>query len=100
MMTESIPLPLLTTELAQRLIAAERDCMIDWLRAMEALGGCQTALLYRRIRDAALAGCDLLVSQCNPGTDSQRNQLRTGFRIAGSKSWWLPLPIEGDAAAG
>lgn len=53
--------------------------------------GCQTALLYRRIRDAALAGCNLLASQCSPGADSQRNQLRTGFQIAGSKAWWLPL---------
>ena len=61
--------------------------------------GCQTALLYRRIHDAALAGCDLLVSQCSPGTDSQRNQLRTGFRIAGSKVWWLPMAMERDAAA-
>jgi hypothetical protein len=60
--------------------------------------GCQTALLDRRIRDAALAGCDLLVSQCNPSSDSQRNRLCTGFRIAGSKSWWLPLPVERDAA--
>ena len=54
--------------------------------------GCQTALLRRRIRDAALAGCDLLASQCMPGTPSQRNQLRAGLRIAGSKAWWLPLP--------
>ena len=38
-MTEASLLPLLTTELAQRLIAAERDCMVDWLRAMEALDG-------------------------------------------------------------
>ncbi|MDP9366570.1 MAG: hypothetical protein M3Q10_20480 [Chloroflexota bacterium] len=32
--------------------------------------GCQTALLHRRIRDAAGAGCDLLASQCRPGTAS------------------------------
>ena len=52
--------------------------------------GCQTALLYRRIHDAALAGCDLMVSQCMPGVTSQYNQLRTGFHIAGSKAWWIP----------
>jgi hypothetical protein len=52
--------------------------------------GCQTALLYRRMKDAALAGCDLLVSQCMPGSVSQSNQLRAGFRIAGSKAWWIP----------
>ena len=36
--------------------------------------------------------CDLLVSQCMPGSVSQGNQLRAGFRIAGSKAWWVPLP--------
>jgi hypothetical protein len=51
--------------------------------------GCQTALLYRRIHDAALAGCRLMVSQCRPGTTSQNNQLRVGFHIAGSKAWWI-----------
>jgi hypothetical protein len=54
--------------------------------------GCQTALLHRQIRDAALAGCDLLASQCRPGSTSQRNQLRAGFRIAGSKAWWVRVP--------
>ncbi len=54
--------------------------------------GCQTALLHRRIRDAALAGCDLLASQCAPGSVSQRNQVREGFHIAGSKVWWVSRP--------
>lgn len=54
--------------------------------------GCQSALLGRRIRDAAAAGCDLLVSQCRPGSTSQSNQLRAGLRIAGSKAWWVRLP--------
>ncbi len=53
--------------------------------------GCQTALLYHRIREAALRGCDLLVSQCTPGSSSQRNQLRVGFHVAGTKAWWVPL---------
>jgi hypothetical protein len=52
--------------------------------------GSQTALLYHRIHAAAVAGCELLVSQCMPGVTSQNNQLRTGFHIAGSKAWWLP----------
>jgi hypothetical protein len=51
--------------------------------------GCQTALLYQRIADAARAECDLLVSQCMPGVTSQNNQLRVGFQIAGSKTWWV-----------
>jgi len=54
--------------------------------------GCQTALLYRRIRDAVQAGCNLLVSQCMPGVTSQNNQVRVGFQIAGSKAWWVPVP--------
>ncbi len=53
--------------------------------------GCQTALLRRRIADAAVMGCDLLVSQCSPESESQRNQLRVGFHIAGSKAWWVPM---------
>ena len=52
--------------------------------------GCQTALLHYRIRDAAKAGCHLLVSQCRPGVVSQNNQLKAGFQIAGSKTWWVP----------
>jgi hypothetical protein len=51
--------------------------------------GCQTALLYHRIKQAALEDCDLLVSQCAPGSTSQNNQLRTGFQVAGTKAWWL-----------
>jgi hypothetical protein len=51
--------------------------------------GCQTALLYHRIKQAALEGCNLLVSQCAPGSTSQNNQLRAGFQVAGTKAWWL-----------
>jgi hypothetical protein len=61
--------------------------------------GAQTALLHRRIADAAAMGCDLMVSQCSPGTASQRNQLRAGFHIAGSKAWWVPLPPAPEDAA-
>ncbi|MEO5951187.1 MAG: hypothetical protein ABIQ44_01845 [Chloroflexia bacterium] len=53
--------------------------------------GCQTALLWRRMAEASKRGCDLLVSQCMPGSDSQRNQLRVGLRVAGTKAWWVPL---------
>lgn len=51
--------------------------------------GCQTALLYHRIKQAAIEGCDLLVSQCAPGSQSQANQLKVGFQIAGTKTWWI-----------
>lgn len=51
--------------------------------------GVQTALLYRRMRTAAEAGCTLMVSQCQAGSISQRNQQRIGFQIAGTKVWWV-----------
>jgi hypothetical protein len=51
--------------------------------------GCQSSLLHRRSADAHAEGCDLLASQCMPGTTSQDNQLRAGFHIAGSKAWWV-----------
>jgi hypothetical protein len=54
--------------------------------------GCHIALLHHRSRDAAADGCEWLVSQCMPGSISQRNQLRAGFRVAGTKAWWVPLP--------
>jgi hypothetical protein len=54
--------------------------------------GCQTALLYQRMVDAAQLECDLLASQCMPGVTSQNNQLRVGFHIAGSKTWWVHNP--------
>lgn len=50
--------------------------------------GCQTALLNKRMQDAAHAGCTLIVSQCQPGTSSQNNQLRVGLQIGGTKVWW------------
>jgi hypothetical protein len=58
--------------------------------------GCQTALLYRRVEEASRRGCDLLVSQCMPGSDSQRNQMRVGFRVAGTKAWWVPQESQRD----
>ncbi len=50
--------------------------------------GCQTALLRRRIADAAVAGCDLIISSANPGSISQRNMERVGFRTAYTKAIW------------
>jgi hypothetical protein len=50
--------------------------------------GCQTALLHLRSAAAHAAGCDLLASQCIAGDQSQDNQVRAGFHIAGSKAWW------------
>jgi GNAT superfamily N-acetyltransferase len=42
--------------------------------------GVQTALLHTRMRRAAESGCDLAVSLALPGSHSQRNITRIGFR--------------------
>jgi ribosomal protein S18 acetylase RimI-like enzyme len=43
--------------------------------------GIQTALLTRRLRDAAGAGCELAVVTTQPGSVSQRNVQRQGFEL-------------------
>jgi GNAT superfamily N-acetyltransferase len=50
--------------------------------------GCQTALLRRRIADAARAGCDLVVVQASPGSGSQRNLQRIGLELAYTRVTW------------
>lgn len=50
--------------------------------------GCQTALINRRLEDAAREGCDLAVTQATPGSVSQRNMERLGFRVAYTKAIW------------
>ncbi|RPI84095.1 MAG: GNAT family N-acetyltransferase [Chloroflexi bacterium] len=44
--------------------------------------GIQTALLRARLGAAVEAGCDLAMVHTTPGSDSQRNVLRTGFHLA------------------
>lgn len=48
--------------------------------------GVQTALIHRRIDDAAEAGCDLIATQTGSGTVSQWNMERAGLRIAYTKA--------------
>ncbi len=43
--------------------------------------GVQTALLQARLRRAAEAGCEKAVSLAQPGSVSQRNIMRQGFRV-------------------
>jgi GNAT superfamily N-acetyltransferase len=43
--------------------------------------GVQTALLGRRLADAAAAGCDIAVMTTSPGTKSQENGLKQGFAL-------------------
>jgi GNAT superfamily N-acetyltransferase len=48
--------------------------------------GLQSALLHARLQLASEAGCDLAVVVTQPGSVSQRNAERAGFRVAYSKA--------------
>jgi GNAT superfamily N-acetyltransferase len=50
--------------------------------------GAQRALLDTRLRFAAAAGCDLAMVCAEPGSASQRNAERHGFRIAYTRIKW------------
>jgi hypothetical protein len=50
--------------------------------------GAQQALLDARLRHAAEAGCDLAMMCAEPGSASQRNAERQGFRIAYTRIKW------------
>lgn len=50
--------------------------------------GAQQALLDDRIRRAAEYGCDIAMMCCEPGSASQRNAERQGFRIAYTRTKW------------
>jgi GNAT superfamily N-acetyltransferase len=47
--------------------------------------GVQSALIERRLHEAALAGCEYAVVSTQPATGSQRNMERRGFRLAYTK---------------
>lgn len=47
--------------------------------------GIQSAFMQERLRIAQKAGCDLAVTLTMPGTTSQRNAERAGFRVAYTK---------------
>jgi predicted acetyltransferase len=50
--------------------------------------GAQLALLYSRLRYAAEQGCDIAMMCALPGSASQRNAERQGFRIAYTRIKW------------
>ena len=50
--------------------------------------GAQRALLESRLRHAAEAGCELAMMCAEPGSGSQRNAERQGFRIAYTRVKW------------
>ncbi|MGD1090384.1 MAG: GNAT family N-acetyltransferase [Bryobacteraceae bacterium] len=50
--------------------------------------GAQRVVLGARLRHAAEAGCDLAMMVAEPGSSSQRNAERNGFRIAYTRARW------------
>ncbi len=48
--------------------------------------GVQTALIAQRLHEAARAGCEYAVVSTHPGSGSQRNMERRGFRLAYTKA--------------
>jgi hypothetical protein len=50
--------------------------------------GAQSALLYARLALAAELGCDIAMMCAEPGSASQRNAERNGFRIAYTRTKW------------
>jgi GNAT superfamily N-acetyltransferase len=50
--------------------------------------GLQAALLHQRMCYAFDHGCDLAMMAAQPGSDSQRNVERKGFRIAYTRTKW------------
>jgi hypothetical protein len=54
--------------------------------------GAQLALLDARLRFAAERGCDLAMMGAAPGSASQRNAERHGFRIAYTRLKWMRAP--------
>lgn len=57
--------------------------------------GAQLALLESRLRHAAEKGCDLAMMCALPGSASQRNAERQGFRIAYTRIKWILSPPAG-----
>lgn len=50
--------------------------------------GLQNALLHERMRYAHEQGCDIAMMVAQPGSNSQRNAERQGFRIAYTRTKW------------
>jgi GNAT superfamily N-acetyltransferase len=50
--------------------------------------GLQTALIEARMQYAADHGCDLLMIVAEPGSQSQCNAERNGFRVAYTRTKW------------
>jgi hypothetical protein len=55
--------------------------------------GCLQALLDRRLRDAADAGCDVVFSNTAPGSSAQSNHERAGLRILYTAITWVDSTV-------
>ena len=63
--------------------------------------GAQRALLESRFQFAVNHGCDVAMMVAQPGSGSQRNAERQGFRIAYTRTKWCrPMAAETNAARG
>ncbi|MEK3885457.1 GNAT family N-acetyltransferase [Paenibacillus sp. PL2-23] len=51
--------------------------------------GLQTAFVQERIREAARASCELVVSQCAYASTSQNNMERSGMRVGYTRATWV-----------
>ena len=51
--------------------------------------GAQNAVLAARLAEAHRRGCDLAMIVASPGSSSQRNAERRGFRVAYSRTKWM-----------
>jgi GNAT superfamily N-acetyltransferase len=77
-------------------IAAAALCLFDGVACLAGActipqwrkQGAQRALLETRLRFAAEQGCDLAMVVAQPGSASQRNAERQGFRIAYTRTKW------------
>jgi GNAT superfamily N-acetyltransferase len=56
--------------------------------------GAQRALFQARLRHAAEAGCELAMICTEPGSDSHRNAVHYGFRVAYTRIKWMLEPPE------
>lgn len=57
--------------------------------------GAQQALLAARLRLGAEQGCDLAMVVAQPGSASQRNSERRGFRVAYTRTKWILERVSG-----
>lgn len=76
------------------LLISDRVALFSGASTMPAFRGrgAQRALLNARLTHAAKAGCDLAVMVTLPGSTSQRNAERAGFRIAYTRTKWRKDP--------